>query len=444
MRLNTKFTLYFALSKLILFGLFLLVLPFLFNWYSRYTIDSFLHSQQHKVFDNIRLNGLGHYLQGESTYGSYTMLKEDYVAIQSVQKDSTKLGPAIINIERRVVDNDTIDYRILHRFFEIDGQLYSLEIGRSQSSISIYADILQQVALGILVVLLLVTISIDYFYGRHLLRPLQDIIRIRLTEQSFPFQLSFKPIKTSTVDFRLLDDKLCELMKRATLAYVREKEFTANASHELLTPISILRGKIENMLLLESLSAEAQERLLSSMRTLERLNGIVRTLLFLARVDSGQYQRKDTVLMASLLHTVCEELFSLMEEKDIVLSVEIPSTLHIIKQHQQLIFQLFYNLINNAVQYNRQKGWIRIIGRESLEYYIIDIADNGVGMSEEQVGKLFDRFQTKQSNGHGLGLSIVKSIANFLNIEIRISSSEKHGTTISLLFEKELVGYIDA
>lgn len=170
MKLNTKFTFYFAISKLIIFGLFLSILPFFFNWYAQYSIDRGLRKQQDKVFDNIRTNGLDYYFQGDKSYGSYTMLKEDYIAIQTVGKDSARLGPATIAMEQRIVDTDTINYRILHRFFEANGQMYLLEIGRSQNSISMYADILQQVALVILVILLLITISIDYFYGRHLLK----------------------------------------------------------------------------------------------------------------------------------------------------------------------------------------------------------------------------------------------------------------------------------
>ena len=439
MRLNTKLTLYFAISKLLIFGLFLSALPFFFNWYAQYSIDRVLREQQHKVFDNIRINGLDYYFQGDKNYGSYTMLKEDYIAIQTAGKDTTRLSPATINIEQRVVDKDTINYRILHRFFEANGQMYLLEIGRSQNSISMYSDILQQVAFVILIVLLLITISIDYFYGRGLLNPLQDIIQFRLTEQTFPFSLKFKSIKTSTTDFRLLDKRLCELMIRATKAYVREKEFTSNASHELLTPISILRGKIENLLSQDISPLEAQDKLLSALQTLERLNGIVRTLLLLARVDSGQYERNETVLAGQLLEEICEELRPLMDDKEIKVQFELPATLYICNQHRQLLFQLFYNLINNAIQYNRQSGWIKIIGSESTEKYIIDISDSGIGMNKAQITKIFDRFQTKQSTGHGLGLSIVKSIADFLDINIEVSASKKCGTTISLLFEKSLI-----
>ncbi|WP_343561392.1 HAMP domain-containing sensor histidine kinase [Sphingobacterium sp.] len=434
MKLNTKFTLYFAFSKLLIFGFFLCILPIVFSWYTQYSIDKFLHGQENKVFDKIRENGMEYYLQGEQNYGSYTMLKEDYIAIQTTRADSSDLGPSHIDNQRRIVESDTLNYRILHRFFEADGKMYLLEIGRSQHSISLYAAILQQVALVILMVLFLLTISVDYFYGRHLLSPLQRIIRYRLSEQQFPFDLEFKAIPTTTTDFRLLDEHLCDLMQRATHAYTREKDFTANASHELLTPISILRGKIENMLIQPDLNLELQEKLLSSLQTLDRLNGIVKTLLFLARVDSGQYPRTQEVFIRSLLTRVTEELEPLMGEKQIHLSIEVPKDLALAHQHEELLFHLFHNLINNAIVYNRPQGWINISHNCDGTNHQIIISDSGVGMTANELENLFQRFRSKYSKGNGLGMSIVKSIADFLQINIQIDSKPEDGTTVYLHF----------
>ncbi|MFD1771216.1 sensor histidine kinase [Sphingobacterium suaedae] len=435
MKLNTKLTLYFTASKLLIFGFFLAILPPVFQWYSRYTIDKFLHVQENKVFDNIRQNGMEYYLQGEQSYGSYTMLKEDYIAIQATLGDTSNPQQGNINNQRRIVDTDTLDYRILHRYFEADGKTYLLEIGRSQDSISLYADILQQVALGILMILLLLTVSIDYFYGRHLLAPLQRIIRRRLTEQRFPFDLNFQPIPTTTKDFRLLDERLCELMRRATLAYTREKDFTANASHELLTPISILRSKMENVLAQPNVPVAVQERLFASLQTLERLNRIVKTLLFLARVDSGQYQRTQRVFIAPLLEKIAQELDPLFEEKKIKLTLQVPRDLCLDNQHEELLFHLFYNLMNNAIAYNRSGGWIKVSHTTEGTPQGIVIADNGKGMTPSEVEQLFHRFKSTQPTGNGLGMSIVKGIADFLKIDISVQSAPNKGTRIVLQFD---------
>ncbi|WP_164111743.1 MULTISPECIES: sensor histidine kinase [Sphingobacterium] len=436
MKLNSKFTLYFALSKLLIFGLFLLILPWLFSFYARYSIDGVLKKQQHAVFDNIRHYGLQHYLQGDSSFGSYTMLKEDYIALQQVQADSSLPGSFSIANEARIIDRDTIEYRILHRYFEADGTTYLLEIGRSETSIRLYAALLQKVALGILGLLLITTVTIDYFYGTHILRPLRDIVRLRLQHQSFPFTAASQPISTSTLDFQLLDQRLRELMAQATAAYTREKEFTANASHELLTPIAVLRSKLENLLDTPSLSDAVIDKLQSSLHTLDRLQGLVRTLLFLARVDSGEYSRTETVHLHPLLQDIISELQLFMDAKSLSLNMTVDPQLRISHQHRQLLFQLLYNLIHNAIQYNVQGGRVDIRGSFSADKFKLCIQDTGIGMDATQTEKLFQRFH-RLAVGNGLGLSIAKSIADFLAIDIQVHSEKQRGTTIYLLFEAQ-------
>ena len=433
MRLNTKFTLYFTVSKLLLFGLFLLLLPIIFNWYSRYTIDRFLHTQQEMVFENIQFNGLDYYLQGDNSFGSYAMLKEDYIAIQQVDSAAAHLGPAKINVEQRVIDRDTIVYRILHRYFQVQKKSYLLEIGRSQKSIQMYASILQQVALQILVVLLILTVLIDYFYGQYLLKPLQEIIRRRLSKRTFPFVIDQEPLSTTTIDFKLLDEKLRELMEMATTAYQREKEFTANASHELVTPISIMRSKLENLLDQESISEEIREKLEGTMTTLERLHSIVRTLLFLARVEGGQYERGERVDLKQLVEDVLEELQPMMESRQISLSLAL-DTITLEGQHRQLLFHVVYNIVNNAIQYSHPGGAISIYQQRRLQGLSLFIRDNGIGMDNEQLNKVFNRFHVRQAHGHGLGLAIVKGIADFLQIKVAIRSEKGQGTVVELFF----------
>ena len=106
MKLNHKLNAYFALSKLIILGLFIILLPIIFNWYSVYTIDEFLKLQRNEAFQNIKENGLNFYLEGEDAYGSYTMLKDDYVAIQEVAPNAFK-GVKEIENQIRVIGKDT-------------------------------------------------------------------------------------------------------------------------------------------------------------------------------------------------------------------------------------------------------------------------------------------------------------------------------------------------
>ncbi|MBC7418318.1 MAG: HAMP domain-containing histidine kinase [Pedobacter sp.] len=438
MKLNHKLNAYFALSKLIIIGLFILLLPIIFNWYSVYTIDEFLRLQRNEVFKNIKSNGLDFYLEGENAYGSYTMLKDDYIAIQQVAPNAL-IDPKEIDDNTRIIGKDTADYRILKNVFVNKKKYYILEIGRSREAIKLYSSLMQNVALVFLFVLFFITIILDFFYSKRLLRPFWEIIDKRLVQQKFPFDLNFLPIKTTTNDFIFLDDSLKNLMESITKAFNREREFTANASHELLTPISILRIKIENMMIDEDLNDKQAIKLAEMDNTLDRLGRIVKSLLFLARIDSGQYKKSDEITPYHILPDIIAELNPLLEDRNISVRLTIREDLQLELMNQELIFHLFSNLINNAIQYNKSGGTIEITDEYVGSDYRILITDTGQGIRTEDLEQLFSRFSHYEGKGrHGLGMSIVKSIADYFDIKIQVKSTLEVGTTISLLFVKDL------
>lgn len=432
MKLNHKLNLYFALSKLIIIGLFILLLPAIFNWYSVYTIDKFLKLQRNEAFQNIKANGLDFYLEGSDAYGSYTMLKDDYIAIQQTVPDSL-IALKEIEDQVRIIDRDTAEYRILKNVFTHNNKYYILEIGRSRETIELYSSLLQQVGLALLLILFVITIILDFYFSRQALRPFWSIIDKRLIKQEFPFDLNFSPIKTTTSDFIFLDTSLKALMESTTKAFNREREFTANASHELLTPISILRSKIENMMIDKDLT-EMQALKLSEMdNTLDRMGRIVKSLLLLARIDSGQYKKTDKIRLHDVLSDIISELSPLLEDQNINVHMAIKEDVQFAGMNQELIFHLFYNLINNAIRYNKPGGSIEIRDKYLKNAYQILIIDSGQGIPTAALDTIFDRFSHHEGSGrHGLGMSIVKSIADYFNIKIKVTSKLHHGTTIKL------------
>ncbi|SMC62834.1 sensor histidine kinase [Pedobacter nyackensis] len=432
MKLNHKLNLYFALSKLIIIGLFILLLPAIFNWYSVYTIDKFLKLQRNEAFQNIKVNGLDFYLEGSDAYGSYTMLRDDYIAIQQADPDSL-IGLKEIDDQIRVIDRDTAEYRILKNVFTHNKKHYILEIGRSRETIELYSSLFQHVGLALLLILFSITIILDFYFSRQALRPFWLIIDKRLVKQKFPFDLNFSPIKTTTSDFIFLDASLKALMESTTKAFNREREFTANASHELLTPISILRSKIENMMIDKDLS-EIQALKLSEMdNTLDRLGRIAKSLLLLARIDSGQYKKTDKISLHEVLSDIISELRPMLEDRNINVHLDIKEDFQLVGLNQELIFHLFYNLINNAIRYNKSGGSIEIKDEYLGNTYQIFIADTGQGIRIEDLDTIFDRFSHHEGSGrHGLGMSIVKSIADYFDIRIKVKSKLHKGTTISL------------
>jgi signal transduction histidine kinase len=226
-------------------------------------------------------------------------------------------------------------------------------------------------------------------------------------------------------------------MEKIHEAFDKEREFTSNASHELMTPISILQTNIENLLVDEDMNELQQEKVLAMMKTLNRLKKIVHSLLYISRIENDQFVKNDAVNMHQLMLEVTEELTHRMEMKSIGLTNTISPNNHLKQVNRDLIFQLFYNLINNSIRYNKENGSINVSDHyEAGDSYTVFISDSGIGIRPEELGSIFNRFKKSghtTSEGYGLGLSIVKSIAIYHGFEIKVSSEMNKGTVFSLI-----------
>lgn len=439
MKLSSKLILFITGSKLAVVLLFIILLPFLINSIvSEYTNYS-LRRQQDKVIRIVQKNGINHYLQGDDSYGSYTMLKEEYIALEPA---TVGIPIDTIKTEQRVVERDTLTYKILMHTFNFQHKPYLLEIGKTVSSINQYNKPLQRIALYVLMGLIALSLSFDLLFTRMLIRPLGKIIKSKLINRKFPFKDHTSPVLTTTYDFKYLDASLISLMDQINEAFEKEREFTANASHELMTPISILQNKMENLIGDEQLSDAVILRIVEMMKTLNRLKKISNSLLLISRIDNEQFVKSDTLKPIELVKEVLDEISHRLEEKELSITLNITVDLLLTQVNRDLLFQLFYNLINNAIKYNVIQGNIVITDRLSDNTgYQIAIADTGIGIATEEQPYIFDRFRKTnlaEHVGHGLGLSIVKSICLYHGIEIKVSSEVNKGSEFSLTFPPEL------
>lgn len=435
MKLSTKLTLFITGSKLAIVLLFILLLPFVVrriaSEYTNYT----LHQQRKKVLSIVRKNGLDYYFQGDDNYGSYTMLKEEFIAIIPVA-DTMNINT--IKDSQRLLERDTINYRVLSHTFKDHQKNYLLEIGKTTASINQYNKPLQRFASYVLIILIVLTILIDLTFTRLIIRPLAKIIKSKLVNRKFPFEEQPELISTSTTDFKYLDESLSALMNQINEAFHKEREFTSNASHELMTPISILQNKMENLLAEEVLDEPSTLAIIEMMRTVDRLKKISGSLLLISRIENEQYIRKEEVKPLELFNEVIEEISHRLEEKNIQIFLNISTNALVRYVNKDLLFQLFFNLIHNAIKFNRQKGEIIIKDRYLKEgNYEITISDTGIGIPEEDLPFIFDRFRKtnlEESVGYGLGLAIVKSIAIYHHLQIEVRSDVKKGTTFNIVF----------
>ncbi|AMR31236.1 hypothetical protein A0256_07240 [Mucilaginibacter sp. PAMC 26640] len=440
MKLKTKLTLFNALSKLVIVTLFVLLLPSVIESINKSYTDSRLIKQRDKLLQIVKEKGIKNYIADGESYGSYLPLKEEYISLDEVEPDY--FADTIYN-DRRSVERDTIDYRILSHTFKAGKRNYLLEIGKSTETINDTTGPLQTIAFLILLGMILLTILADLVYSNYILAPLSRIIKTKLVGTKFPSFTTYNQVKTSTSDFRHLDLSIHRMIAQIELAFQKEREFISNASHELMTPISILQSKIENLFEQEDIADELKVRMLEMQRILNRLKSITKTLLLISQIENEQFLKEDEISLNYLLQDLYEEISIRLQDKNISYELALAQDITLINVNKFLLFNLLFNLVNNAIKYNKANGRIMITGELVKDYYQININDTGIGISEEELPYIFRRFKKiKQSltqDSFGLGLPIVKSIAVFHNIEINVRSEKDKGSTFSIIIPARLI-----
>jgi signal transduction histidine kinase len=139
-----------------------------------------------------------------------------------------------------------------------------------------------------------------------------------------------------------------------------------------------------------------------------------------------------------MLQEVYDEISIRLQDKNISYEATLPTEWYLVKVNKFLLFNLFFNLINNAIKYNNPDGEIRITAARENNTFTVSIIDTGVGISAEDLPYIFNRFkkfrQSLQQDSFGLGLPIVKSIAGFHHIRIEVVSEKGKGSTFKLIF----------
>jgi two-component system phosphate regulon sensor histidine kinase PhoR len=220
-----------------------------------------------------------------------------------------------------------------------------------------------------------------------------------------------------------------------------KKDFVANVSHELKTPVTLIKGFIETLQDGIDASPEEQTRFLGIIKThADRLDAIIDDLLTLSRLE--QYdQHQDVGFEAVSLQNVIKESIESCQvkahEKHIQIHWEPESNLFV-QGNYHLILQALVNLIDNAIKYSSESTQVSILVSQTKENGIIAVSDQGVGIPKEDISRVFERFyrvdkaRSRKEGGTGLGLAIVKHIAQVHNGWVEVQSQPGFGSVFSI------------
>ncbi|TWT28255.1 cell wall metabolism sensor histidine kinase WalK [Planomicrobium sp. CPCC 101110] len=224
-------------------------------------------------------------------------------------------------------------------------------------------------------------------------------------------------------------------------AYIAQQEFVSDASHELRTPLSVILSAVEALDMETDANDPFARKMLSTLKfEVKRMTKLIDELLALARSDSGQIVsalKREWFDIRPAALAVMESLGKSAGEKSIDLQLSAPHPMNVFGDQDKLT-QLIYILVENAIKYTAEGGSVEIVIGKSCskkgQEFSLSVADNGIGLTEEEQEKVFDRFyradkaRTRKEGGYGLGLSIARSIAEAHKGDIEIESKLGQGT----------------
>ncbi len=228
-----------------------------------------------------------------------------------------------------------------------------------------------------------------------------------------------------------------EMIARLEDSFKRMAEFTADASHELKTPLCALKGEAEVLLSKPRTAEEYQEGLAHFIERFDQLNRMINDLIFLSKSDSSRVELKMNPVRLDLLINDMGDLFQILaEQRENSLEMGMIEEVTVLGDKVRLQ-QLFTNLIDNAIKYT-SKGSIHVTLQKNEDIALVKIKDTGIGIPKEEQEKIFKRFyrvdksRSRETGGVGLGLSIAEWIAHAHHGKIEVESELNKGSTFTL------------
>lgn len=440
MKIKHQIAVFNLITRLLIIAILWFTLPVLIEQVVFKHIDKTLLEKKEKFIkqlDNEEINDFISRDDSTETYASFTTLHSEFIQLYRTKSVVSHDKTTFIN-EPRSIENEVDNYRVLYYTFKYDGNYYILEIGNNLSEIQELTYRIRFFTSLLLLIVVSITFIADTFLVEYLLQPFYKIIATKIKFVNEPDSFNYEKIKSHSSDFDELDSGLNQMMFRIQQLFKKEKQFIANVSHELLTPIAILKNRFENLLQNESLNDEAVDKIASSLWTLDLLKKIINNLLLISRIENNQFDNRELVFVKETVSKILEELEDRILEKNSVVENKISQDFSL-NGNKTLIHIMFYNLILNAVKYSNNNGKIILEDKMNDKKYCLSIVDFGKGMTAEQCSSLFERFGKMdfQQEGHGLGLAIVKSIATFHNCKVLVTSIIDGGSTFTVEFPIE-------
>ena len=325
-------------------------------------------------------------------------------------------------------EEENLNYRLLKQYHVSNNQNYLITIAKP----TLEEDELKEGLLSAFILmigfLLVAFFIVNWLLSKTLWKPFYKTI-----DQLNTYDIKKHSItnfeSSSTKEFQQLNETINQMTEKINRDFVQQKEFTENASHEMQTPLAVIKANISLLLQSDNIKEVEMSQLQAIDNTTKKLTSLNKALLLLSKIENQQFKDDTSVNLKETLLKIIDNYEVLIESKSITLQKQVIETI-ILNCNQSLLEILITNLIQNAIRHNTSNGDIII----TTSVNSLTIANTGEPLTINE-SELFTRFK-KNENSHesvGLGLSIVQSIANLYHFKIEYNYVN-HLHTFTIIF----------
>jgi len=365
--------------------------------------------------------------------------KIDIIFPDNTKPFTVRTGVPAGDIYTDLEAKEKLAFRVIRSSIQIRQTPYDLLVGIPiENPVTDIMELILIIAAGF-IASTVILFAISYWLSGRILKPINEINHLAgiISERTLTQRI---PLRKSRDELYYLSETLNSMFDRLQFSFDRQKQFLADASHELKSPVALLRLKTEEYLQNEDLTEEHKAQLAGLSEQLHRMSRLINNLLDLSALEHTdiQLQYKE-ILLKELMMSVLDDFAEAFHARHLAVSNKLPEELKIHGDFDQLR-RAIVNLVDNAVKYNVDFGKIEIYGCFNDSRVHVYIRNTGKGIPEADLPFIFDQFyrieksRSSELGGVGLGLTIVKRIVELHGGKIEVYSEPGNWTQVDFLF----------
>jgi heavy metal sensor kinase len=316
-----------------------------------------------------------------------------------------------------------------------------LQVGEAMESYSRFLDAFKGIFIATMTFLIVVAAGVGWFMARQAVSGVEAVTRTAQKISGGTLEERV-PVKTRGDEIDQLATTFNQMLERIQTLLTEIKEMSDNIAHDLKSPITRIRGIAEVTLTTGKSLSEYENMAASTIEECDRLLDMINTMLMISKAESGVHHlSRDEIDLKGLVQEACELFGPSAEDKGVTLSCTVPDRTRLIGDNQ-MIQRMLSNLLDNAIKYTPSGGSAFVSVSESDMQAFVSIKDTGIGISPNDLSRIFDRFyrcdQSRSEAGIGLGLSLARAIARAHGGDITVTSAPDQGSAFTVILPKDV------